>query len=220
MKKLLPFLIILFFSYTPAHALEYTQTWGWWDLSKCISWVDIQVKSYTFWNVYNWWVSELNLQKGLHSYFVKRCWILVSWSELKTTITGIFVPIYTPKRWVIGFYQVYSGDSGTWIGNFYLSNVLSSNPDDGEKFIAGFYGGVIPYRNMSIKMKNEAYLASLNPPFSIAYLTQWYSYLGRPMLVARNNSWQVTNVFIQNPLSHKSQIEIAKKYLWEYWYHP
>jgi hypothetical protein len=103
---------------------------------------------------------------------------------------------------------------------FYDSIVLHSDPIKWLRWIAGFYGWIMSYNRISKSMNNEAYLASLKPPFSTAYMTQWYIYLGRPMLVARNSSLQVTDVFIQNPLNHKNQKEIAKRFLWEKWYHP
>lgn len=219
MKKILPFLAIFFSFFSSVHANEYYMTWGWWGSPECLAWINTSIQQYTFWNTYNWWLSEWDTKTALNRYLLSKCWLYSVWADT-SSITGVLIPLYQPRTGVSGFYEIHTWSYILSETLFYLSSILDINLNNGNKFIAGFYGGVVPYAKMPMKMNNEAYLASLKPPFSTAYMTQWYIYLGRPMLVARNSSLQVTDVFIQNPLSHKNQKEIAKRFLWEKWYHP
>lgn len=128
-------------------------------------------------------------------------------------MTGNLIPIYQPRRDIVLYYRIHSGTYGMPKISFFQSLILKANPMEKYGFMPSFYGGILRYGDMSIRMNNQAYLASMKPPFSTAPVVQWYIYLGRPMMVARDTLGQVTDVFIQNPLSSKDPKELAKNYL-------
>lgn len=205
-------IIVSLFVSSISQAAKYYQTW--WNLlnDKCLI-----SKDYNFNNIYHGEIPDEVFNGWVSSFFKDRCYLFIFWVDIKNT-TGSLIPVYQPWSWVIGFYSIYSGkhlNGDVFIG-FFLSKITSWPKTP-------YYYGSFWWRLSlwTIQYKGDAYFASLNPPFSSAYMTQWYSYLGRPMLVARDSSWLVTDVFIQNPLQTKlSQKELAKKYLWEKWYHP
>ncbi len=210
---------VFLFWLSSIYAGEYYMTWWGWGTQECLNSISWSVQNYNFGNTYHWWISESDIKAALNLHFFSRCWLYSLWADT-SSLTGILIPIYQPRMWVSGFYEIYTWSYITSTTLFYLSNVMNSDPIKWWKLIAGFYGGIFSFWKEKKSMNNEAYLASLNPPFSNAYITQWYSYFGRPLLVARDSSWLVTDVFIQNPLNNKNQKEVAKKYLWDKWYHP
>lgn len=174
-------------------------------------------KDYDFTNIYHEEIPDKAFNEWISSFYRDRCFLFIFWFNVKSS-TGSLIPVYQPRKWIIGFYSIYSGKhlSGESFVGFFFSKIA-----DEFKRMPYYYGSFWwRIALWTIKYRGDAYFASLNPPFSTAYMTQWYIYLGRPMLVARNSSLQVTDVFIQNPLNHKNQKEVAKKYLWEKWYHP
>lgn len=210
------FLLCLFssisvFSFSHVYATEYYQTW--WNLinDKCLT-----SENYHFTHIYHEEIPEKVLNEWVSSFLKDRCYLFIFWVDVKNT-TGSLIPVYQPWSGVIGFYSIYSGRnlSGDEFIGFFLSKIVSWSKTP-------YYYGSFGWRLSlwTIGRKGDAYFASLKPPFSTAYMTQWYSYLWRPLLVARDKTWLTTDVFIQNPLSNKNQKDLAKKYLWEKWYHP
>lgn len=63
------------------------------------------------------------------------------------------------------------------------------------------------------KHHNEAYLKSQQVPFKNAPQIQFYLYLGWPLLVARDSTGMVTDVFFQNRPNIVDPMTRAKKYL-------
>ena len=193
------------FTINISQAAEYYQSGGGGGTQECLDNITLNIQNYNRGNTYFWQISDSSIEDWLNSFFKGRCWLYSIGVDV-SSVTGSLFPIYHPRFWMIGFYEIYSGN---YINKsqFNLVTFLKIHPP--------FW--ILPHWFLS---KDNAYVASLNPPFSTAYMTQWYSYLWRPMLVARDNSWLVVDVFIQSPLSNKNQNQIAKKYLWEYWYHP
>jgi hypothetical protein len=64
-----------------------------------------------------------------------------------------------------------------------------------------------------IKPQNEAYLRSLQEPFRNAPQIQFYLYLGWPLLVARDTTGIVTDVFFQNRPNMVDPMTRAKIFL-------
>lgn len=187
-----------------SHATGYYQSGGGGGIKDCLDNISLSIQNHSFNNIYHSGISDASIKIWLDNFFRGRCWLYSIGVDVNT-VTGAIFPVYHPRLWVIGFYEVYSGDYLSK-NRFSLATFSKINPPY----------WILPHWFL---WKNEAYVTSLKSPFSTAYATQWYSYLGRPMLVARDNSWLVVDVFIQSPLSNKNQMEIAKKYLWEYWYH-
>lgn len=202
---------IFLFGTSISHATEFYQTG--WNLTNDTCPIS---KDYNFTNIYHGEIPDKVFNEWISSFYRDRCYLAIFWFNIQST-TGSLIPVYQPRKWIIGFYSIYSGKhlSGEPFIGFFFSRIAALSR------IPHYYGSFWWRISLwTIKYTGDAYFASLNPPFSTAYLIQWYSYLGRPMLVARDNSWLVVDVFIQSPLSNKNQKEIAKKYLWEYWYHP
>ena len=192
------------FTINISQATEYYQFGGGGGTKECLDSISSSIQNYDFKNTYYLGTSDISIKDWLNNFFKGRCW-LYSIGVNVSTVTGVLFPIYYPGSWTIGFYEIYSG---TYISRsqFSLATFSKINPPY----------WILPHWFLS---KNEAYLVSLNPPFSTAHTIQWYSYLGRPMIVARDASWIITDVYIQNPLQTKmSQKELAKKYLWDEWY--
>ncbi len=198
------------------HSAGYVQKSGW-ITPECTQASGVRSKSYSFNKVYHGDLSEMVLTSKKDKFFSDWCALHLIFGVDVTSLSYLFVPVYHPKWWPIGFYGVYSGKYLSWL-TFFTSSAFRF--DWQWLRISGLHSWTMFRFNQPNEKNSEAYLKSLQPPFSTAHTVQWYVYLWRPLLVARNADGLVTDVFIQNFRSIKDPREIAQKYLWEKWYHP
>jgi hypothetical protein len=205
-----------FFVLSISHAMQYAQTWGWIS-PQCIEAGIINHKSYSFWNIYYQDIADEFIQNGKQWFFFGKCGFRSAYGVDWSTVNSTLMPLYHPRRWPIAFYRVYFWSTQVWTPFFQSSTF---NLQWRWFPMNGFHIWTMFHWNRSDDVNKQAYLKSLEPPFSTAHIVQWYVYLWNPMIVARNREGLVTDVFIQNFRWTKDQKEIARKYLGDKWYRP
>ncbi len=150
----------------------------------------------------------------------------IPWAVMDDIRVGQMIPIYHPqKQRPVAFQVIYTGQNyqsyATGAGLFWGATIFSNWPTIRKLswFVAGAMVNGFGW-DKQWWWSAEAYRISQQEPYVSAPMIQMYSYFWRPLLVARNTSGMVTDVFLEDFKHWKDSKEIAKKYLRTKWYHP
>lgn len=157
------------------------------------------------------------------------CSFYVMWGSVNDIYIKQVIPIYQPKRNnPIAYQFIYMGQdyndntllhTGAWLywwtRAFPTPGIINTLPwFQGWRLTDGGYW------NKMYEGNTDALFKSFEEPFRSAEVVQMYYYLNQPLLVARSNTGIVTDVFFQGHLNIANPMMLAKRYLWDKWYHP
>jgi hypothetical protein len=189
-------------------------------LVSCLDKIDSNNVQPDFKNWYHVNISDWDTQKYWLEARKAVCGFYVAWWDVTRIQLASIIPIYMPKIvtpvWLQNIYvwqdYVYPERIGYtlwgWNTNIFLN----------KRSFSWFQFGGFGWRTVS--EGQIVYLKSLEEPFRSAPMLQMYYYLGQPLLVARNNTGIITDVFFQNRPGIVDPMLRAKRFLWEKWYHP
>lgn len=208
-----------------------TQSSTWGNLPPIKTCIQKYIKNAQRVNFSNWYhegISRMARARNAREAKLSICSMYMMGGNTEHLTLGTMIPVYQiDSDRAIGFYSIYLWQdysmSGFWDEKYYTWAffwwTIRSNGSWSMYDIWWFQGWKFGENGGLFQSNNQAYLKSLEEPFRSAPTIQMYSYVGSPLLVARSQTGLVTDIFFQSR-DVTDTINLAKKYLWDKWYHP